>query len=45
MDNYALLGAIVEDADGSVFVKMTGPKAVVQAANAKFLEFLESAKR
>jgi len=45
MDNYALLGAIVEDADGSIFVKMTGPKAVVQAANAKFLEFLESAKR
>lgn len=45
LENYALLGAIVEDAEGSVFVKMTGPKATVQGATAKFLEFLESAKR
>lgn len=45
LENYALMGAILEDADGSVFVKMTGPKATVQAATPKFLEFLESAKR
>jgi hypothetical protein len=45
LENYALMGAIVEDSEGSVFVKMTGPKATVQGAGAKFLEFLESAKR
>jgi len=45
LENYALLGAIIEDPEGSVFVKMTGPKTTVQAANAKFLEFLEGAKR
>jgi hypothetical protein len=45
MENYALLGAIVEDPDGSVFVKMTGPKETVQAASEKFMEFLETAKR
>lgn len=33
MENYALRGAILEDADGgNVFVKMTGPAAVVSAA-------------
>jgi hypothetical protein len=45
MENYALLGAIVEDSGGNVFVKMTGPRETVQAARAKFLEFLETAKR
>jgi hypothetical protein len=44
MENYALLGAIIEDAGGNVFVKMTGPKATVQAANAKFMEFLGGVK-
>lgn len=44
MENYALLGAIIEDAGGNVFVKMTGPKATVQAASAKFLEFLGAVK-
>jgi hypothetical protein len=46
MPGYALLGAIVEDAAaGHVFVKMTGPEAVVTAAAAKFQEFVASAKR
>lgn len=45
MENYALLGAIVEDQAGNVFVKMTGPKETVQAARPKFLEFLEAAKQ
>jgi hypothetical protein len=45
LSDYALLGAILEDAGGNVFVKMTGPKATVQAAREKFLEFLASAKR
>jgi hypothetical protein len=44
MDNYALLGAIIEDPSGNVFVKMTGPKETVQAAREKFMKFLESAK-
>lgn len=45
MENYALLGAIVEDEAGNVFVKMTGPKETVQASRGKFLEFLENAKK
>jgi hypothetical protein len=44
LDNYALLGAIIEDADGNVFVKMTGPKETVKGASAKFLEFLGTLK-
>jgi hypothetical protein len=44
MDNYALLGAIIEDAEGNVFVKMTGPKETVKGASAKFLEFLGTVK-
>jgi hypothetical protein len=43
MENFALLGAIIEDKEGNVFVKMTGPKALVQGSRAKFLEFLASA--
>jgi len=45
MENFALLGAIIENPEGNVFVKMTGPKATVMAAHARFLEFLEGAKR
>jgi len=45
MENYALLGAIVEDPAGNIFVKMTGPRETVQAAKPKFLEFLEAAKQ
>ena len=45
MENYALLGAIVEDPAGNVFVKMTGPRETVQSARPKFIEFLESAKQ
>jgi hypothetical protein len=44
MENYSLLGAIVEDPEGSVFVKMTGPKETVKAASDKFIQFLETAK-
>jgi hypothetical protein len=45
MAGYALLGAIVEDSEGNVFVKMTGPKVTVQAAKEKFIQFITSAKR
>ena len=43
MENYALLGAMIENAGGLVFVKMTGPTETVKAAREKFLEFLKTA--
>lgn len=46
MTGYALLGAILEDNEGgSVFVKMTGPEAVVKEATPAFNEFISSAKK
>jgi hypothetical protein len=46
MPGYALLGAILEDATGgSVFVKMTGPEAVVKGADGAFREFVATAKK
>ena len=45
LTDYALLGAIIEDAGGNVFVKMTGPKAVVSASREKFMAFLGTAKK
>ncbi len=44
MEGFALLGAILEDSDGNVFVKMTGPKATVQGAREKFIAFIAGAK-
>ncbi len=41
---YALLGAIIEDAGGSVFVRFTGPKDVVQGATDEFKKMIGSAK-
>lgn len=43
--DYALLGAIVEAQKGFIFVKMTGPKAVVQGAEGDFKTMISSAKR
>jgi hypothetical protein len=43
MSNYALLGAIIEQPDGNVFVKMTGPAPLVKETRKKFLDFLASA--
>jgi hypothetical protein len=43
MENYALLGAIIEHKDGNIFVKMTGPAALVKESRQKFLDFLASA--
>jgi hypothetical protein len=43
MPNYALLGAIIEASEGSVFVKMTGPKELTKAATADFKKMFESA--
>jgi hypothetical protein len=43
VENAALLGAIIEGPDGSVFIKMTGPAALVKGSRAKFLEFITAA--
>jgi hypothetical protein len=43
MPNHALLGAIIEAGEGSVFVKMTGPKELTKAATADCKKMVESA--
>ena len=43
MENYALLGAMIENPEGLVFVKMTGPTDTVKASREKFIEFLKTA--
>jgi len=43
LENQALLGAIIEHGEGNVFVKMTGPSALVKGSRQKFLDFLASA--
>ncbi|MBM3857172.1 MAG: hypothetical protein FJ390_04335 [Verrucomicrobia bacterium] len=42
--NYALRGAIMESAQGDVYIKMTGPEDLVQAETATFDEMVLSAK-
>ncbi len=42
MKNYALLGAVMESADGNVFVRFTGPSALVKKASADFRKMIES---
>ena len=42
MPNHALLGAIVEGAEGSVFIRMAGPTAVTKGAAADFKKMIES---
>ena len=41
--NSALRGAIIESEQGAVFVKMTGPAALVKSAEADFRKMVESA--
>ena len=43
MPNYALLGAIIEASEGSVFVKMTGPKELSKSVTPDFKKMVESA--
>ncbi len=43
LKDYALRGAIIDDASGAVFVKMTGPAAVVKGAEEKFTAFVTAA--
>jgi hypothetical protein len=43
MAGYALLGAIIESEQGHVFVKMTGPQALVKSASANFRKMIDGA--
>lgn len=43
MPGYALMGSIIEGKKGSVFVKMTGPKALVTGSVGDFKKMVESA--
>jgi len=41
MPDYALLGAIAEANEGSVFIKLTGPKALAKAVTSDFKKMAE----
>jgi hypothetical protein len=43
MPGYALAGAIIEADEGSVFVRMTGPKALADTSLAGFKKMVEGA--
>ena len=43
MPGYALAGAIIEADEGSVFVRLTGPKALADASLADFKKMVEGA--
>lgn len=43
LTGQALLGAIIESTEGDVFVKMTGPAALVKDSRKPFLDFLATA--
>ncbi len=43
LKDHALLGAIIEQPQGNVFVKLTGPAALVKASDADFRKMVEGA--
>ncbi|PZR70976.1 MAG: hypothetical protein DLM73_16665 [Chthoniobacterales bacterium] len=45
MPGYALCGAILENADGNVFIKMTGPIATVKASTDAFKKMVSEAAK
>ena len=45
MSGYALCGAIMESAGGSVFIKMTGPQAVVKSSTEAFKKMISEAAK
>ena len=45
MTGYALCGAILENPDGNVFVKMVGPEAVVKSATEAFKKMVSDAAK
>ena len=42
LPNHALLGAIVEGGEGSVFIRLTGPMALAKSSQAEFKKMVES---
>lgn len=45
MTGYALCGAILESPDGNVFVKMTGPEALVKSSTEAFKKMISEAAK
>jgi hypothetical protein len=45
MSGYALCGAILESSDGNVFIKVTGPAAVVKSATEAFKRMVSEAAK
>jgi hypothetical protein len=45
MTGYALCGAILEGPDGNVFIKMTGPEAVVKSSSEAFKKMVSEAAK
>src|SRR5438874_11458346 len=45
MEGYALCGAILETAHGNLFVKMTGPNAIVKASSEAFKKMVSDAAK
>jgi hypothetical protein len=45
MTGYALCGAILESSDGSVFIKMTGPEAMVKSSTEAFKKMVSEAAK
>jgi len=45
MPGYALVGAILESDNGNVFVRMTGPKKLVQSSLMEFKKMIEGAAK
>ena len=43
LPDQALLGAILDHPEGAVFVKMTGPAALVKKSRDRFIEFIKTA--
>ena len=45
MSGYALCGAILESSEGNVFIKMTGPEAVVKSSSEAFKKMISEAAK
>ena len=45
MNDYALVGAILENRDGNIFIKMTGPKPIVKSSTDAFKKMVSEAAK
>lgn len=45
MSGYALCGAILESSEGNVFIKMTGPEAIVKSSSEAFKKMVSEAAK